>query len=165
MVESYVPYIRIGDSVNVRVAALNLSVPGKGCGPADVLGGNFDPALFADRIVLVGTSAAGVINDRQATPIAREVPGSEDSCPTDRADPTRRLFLRSDWAVGAEILFTLLCGIGLILGVSRIGALPSAILGAADVVAVVGIYGSHSGGRSYRSIPSTLGRSSPLSIS
>ena len=46
---------------------------------------------------------------------------------------------RPDWAVGAEILFTLLCGIGLILGVSRIGALPSAILGAAAVVAAVGI--------------------------
>jgi adenylate cyclase len=41
---------------------------------AEVLAGSFDPALFADHIVLVGTSAAGVINDRQATPIARDVP-------------------------------------------------------------------------------------------
>jgi adenylate cyclase len=46
---------------------------------------------------------------------------------------------RPDWAVGAEILFTLLCGIGLIFGVSRIGALPSALLGAAAVVAAAGI--------------------------
>lgn len=42
-----------------------------------ILAGNFDPALFADHIVLVGTSAAGVINDRQATPIAPNVPGVE----------------------------------------------------------------------------------------
>src|SRR5262249_9031847 len=39
----------------------------------DVLDGKLDPALFAGHIVLVGTSAAGVINDLQATPIARNV--------------------------------------------------------------------------------------------
>src|SRR6516165_10253498 len=44
---------------------------------ADVLAAKFDPALFADHLVLVGTSAAGVINDLQATPIARDVPGVE----------------------------------------------------------------------------------------
>jgi adenylate cyclase len=44
---------------------------------ADILGGNFDPALFADHIVLVGTSAKGVINDEQATPVAPDVPGVE----------------------------------------------------------------------------------------
>src|SRR6516162_6175830 len=44
---------------------------------ADALAGNFDPAFFADHIVLVGTSAAGVVNDLQATPIARDVPGVE----------------------------------------------------------------------------------------
>jgi adenylate cyclase len=106
---------------------------------ADVLAGNFDPALFADRIVLVGTSAAGVINDRQATPIAREVPGVEIHAQLIEQILQGAFLNRPDWAVGAEILFTLLCGIGLILGVPRIGALPSAILGAAGVVAVVGI--------------------------
>src|SRR3984893_7642398 len=106
---------------------------------ADVLAGNFDPALFADRMVLIGTSAAGVINDRQATPIAREVPGVEIHAQLIEEILQGAFLSRPDWAVGAEILFTLLCGIGLILGVSRIGALPSAILGAAGVVAVIGI--------------------------
>jgi adenylate cyclase len=106
---------------------------------ADVLAGNFDPALFADRIVLVGTSAAGVINDRQATPIAREVPGVEIHAQLIEEILQGAFLNRPDWAVGAEILFTLLCGIGLILGVSRIGALPSALLGAAAVVTAVGI--------------------------
>ena len=106
---------------------------------ADVLAGNFDPALFADHVVLVGTSAAGVINDRQATPIAREVPGVEIHAQLMEQILQGAFLNRPDWAVGAEILFTLLCGAGLILGVSRIGALPSAILGTAAVVAVVGI--------------------------
>jgi adenylate cyclase len=106
---------------------------------ADVLAGNFDPALFAGHIVLVGTSAAGVINDRQATPIARDVPGVEIHAQLIEQILQGAFLVRPDWAVGAEILFTLLCGIGLILGVSRIGALPSAILGAAAVVTAVGI--------------------------
>jgi adenylate cyclase len=44
---------------------------------ADVLAGNADPSLFADHIVLIGTSAGGIINDLQATPIAPGVPGVE----------------------------------------------------------------------------------------
>jgi adenylate cyclase len=106
---------------------------------ADVLAGSFDRALFADHIVLIGTSAAGVINDRQATPIARDVPGVEVHAQLIEQILQGAFLVRPDWAVGAEVLFTLLCGIGLIFGVSRIGALPSALLGAAAVVASVGI--------------------------
>src|SRR4029077_15520250 len=36
---------------------------------AAILGGNFDRTLFADQIVLVGTSAKGVVNDERATPL------------------------------------------------------------------------------------------------
>jgi adenylate cyclase len=106
---------------------------------ADVLAGNFDRVLFADRIVLVGTSAAGVINDRQATPIARDVPGVEIHAQLIEQILQGAFLVRPDWALGAEVVFTLLCGIGLIFGVSRIGALPSALLGAAAVIAAVGI--------------------------
>jgi CHASE2 domain-containing sensor protein len=106
---------------------------------ADVLAGNFDRALFADHIVLVGTSAAGVINDRQATPIARDVPGVEIHAQLIEQILQGSFLVRPDWALGAEVVFTLLCGIGLISGVARIGALPSALLGAAAVAAAVGI--------------------------
>jgi adenylate cyclase len=106
---------------------------------ADVLAGNFDPALFADHIVLVGTSAAGVINDRQATPIARDIPGVEIHAQLIEQILQGAFLVRPDWAVGAEVLFTLLCGIGLIFGVSRIGALPSALLGGAAIAADIGV--------------------------
>jgi adenylate cyclase len=105
----------------------------------DVLAGHFDPALFADHIVLIGTSAAGVINDRQATPIARDIPGVEIHAQLIEQILQGAFLVRPDWALGAEVVFTLLCGMGLILGVARIGALPSAILGAANVVVVVGV--------------------------
>jgi adenylate cyclase len=106
---------------------------------ADVLAGNFDPARFAGHIVLVGTSAAGVINDRQATPIARDIPGVEIHAQLIEQILQGAFLVRPDWAVGAEVLFTLLCGIGLIFGVSRIGALPSALLGGAAIAADIGV--------------------------
>src|SRR5271167_3562122 len=105
---------------------------------ADLLAGNFDPALFADHIVLVGTSAAGVVNDMQATPIARHVPGVEIHAQLLEQILQGAFLVRPDWAVGAEILFTLLVGIGLILALPRIGALPSAVLGGASVAIAFG---------------------------
>jgi len=105
---------------------------------ADVLSGKFDPALFADHIVLVGTSAAGVVNDLQAIPIARDVPGVEIHAQLLEQILQGAFLVRPDWAVGAEILFTLLVGIGLILALPRIGALPSAVLGGASVAIAFG---------------------------
>ncbi len=104
----------------------------------DVLAGNFDPALFADRIVLVGTSAGGVINDLQATPIARDVPGVEIHAQLLEQILQDEFLVRPDWAVGAELLFTLLVGTALILSLPRIGALPSALLGGASVAVAFG---------------------------
>ncbi len=108
---------------------------------ADVLDGNFDPALFAGHIVLVGTSAGGVINDLQATPIAPDVPGVEVHAQLLEEILQGAFLVRPDWAVGAELLFTLLVGIGgigLILGLPRIGAMPSALLGGASVAVAFG---------------------------
>ena len=83
--------------------------------------------------MLVGTSAADVVNDLQATPIAPDVPGVEIHAQLLEQILQGAFLVRPDWAVGAEILFTLLVGIGLILALPRIGALPSAGLGGASV--------------------------------
>jgi len=105
---------------------------------ADVLAGKFDPALFADHIVLIGTSAGGVINDLQATPIARKMPGVEIHAQLLEQILQGAFLVRPDWAVGAEVLFTLLVGMGLILSLPRMGALPSAVLGGASVAIAFG---------------------------
>jgi adenylate cyclase len=105
---------------------------------ADVLADKFDPALFADHIILVGTSAAGVVNDQQATPIARDVPGVEIHAQLLEQILQGDFLVRPDWAVGAEILFTLLVGIALTLSLPRIGALGSAILGGASTAVAFG---------------------------
>src|SRR5215469_16574973 len=105
---------------------------------ADVLSGKFDPALFKDNIVLVGTSASGVINDLQATPIAPDVPGVEVHAQLLEQIFQGAYLVRPDWAVGAEISFALLVGVGLIIGLPRIGALPSAVLGGVSVAVAFG---------------------------
>ena len=106
---------------------------------ADILSGHFDRAAFADHIVLVGTSAQGVINDEQATPIAPNVPGVEIHAQLIEQIVQQAFLVRPDWAVGAEVLFAMLIGTALILVLPRIGALLSALLGLAAVVAAVGM--------------------------
>jgi adenylate cyclase len=107
--------------------------PGDTISAADILAGNFDRARVAGRIVLVGTSAAGVINDLQATPIAANVPGVEIHAQLIDQILAQSFLTRPDWGVGAEILFTLLVGAALIFVLPRIGALPSAVVGGASV--------------------------------
>ncbi len=111
--------------------------PGRTISAARILSDNFDRARIAGHIVLVGTSAAGLVNDRQATPIAPSVPGVHIHAQLIDQILQQSFLVRPDWAVGAEILFALLIGAGLILVLPRIGALPSAALGAVAVAAAL----------------------------
>ncbi len=112
--------------------------PDRTVSAADVLAGKFAPGLFTGDIVLIGTSAAGVINDQRATPLSPAVPGVEIHAQLIDDILQGDFLTRPDWAVGAEILFALLVGSGLILVLPRIGALPSAVLGGAAVTAALG---------------------------
>ena len=103
----------------------------------DILAGTFDRSLIDQNIVLVGTSATGLINDRQATPIAPNVPGVEVHAQLIEQVLNGDYLVRPDWAIGAEILFALLVGGGLIWLLPRIGALPSAAVGLSAVTAAV----------------------------
>ena len=72
-----------------------------------------------------------VVNDLQATPIARDVPGVEIHAQLIEQILQGDFLVRPDWAVGAEILFALLVGIALILacrGSARCPARSSAVL-------------------------------------
>jgi adenylate cyclase len=101
-----------------------------------IVAGDFDPARVADRIVLVGSSAAG-LNDLKATPITPDMPGVEIHAQLIEQILAQYFLYRPDWAAGAEIIFALLVGIVVIVAIPRVGALPSALVaGAATVIAV-----------------------------
>jgi adenylate cyclase len=74
-----------------------------------VLDGSVAPALLRNHIVLIGTSAAG-LKDQRASPLDPAGPGVEV-----HAQALEQLLLgirlvRPDWAVGAEFVFILLLG-------------------------------------------------------
>ncbi|HXC13903.1 MAG TPA: CHASE2 domain-containing protein, partial [Stellaceae bacterium] len=78
--------------------------PGLTISAADVLAGKFDSTSVAGHIVLVGTSAAGVINDQRATPLSPAVPGVDIHAQLIDEILQGDFLTRPDWAVGAEIL-------------------------------------------------------------
>jgi adenylate cyclase len=106
---------------------------------AKILSGDFDPALVKDHIVLIGTSAAGVVNDLWATPIGAGVPGVEIHAQLLEQILSGVYLARPDWGKGAEILFVRLAGTMLIVVLPRIGALASALLGIAAIVVALAI--------------------------
>src|SRR5579871_4998449 len=112
--------------------------PSRRISAAKVVAGTFDPALVAGHIVLVGTSAAGVINDLQATPLARGVPGVDIHAQLIDEILQGDFLTRPDWAVGAEILYALVVGAVLIFVLPRIGAWPCAVVGGASVAVAIG---------------------------
>jgi adenylate cyclase len=105
---------------------------------ADILSGTFDRAQIKDHIVLIGTSAAGIVNDRQATPIAAGVPGVEVHAQLIEQILQGVFLTRPDWAAGAELGFAVVFGVALILALPRIGALFGAGIGLVAVTAGVG---------------------------
>ena len=100
-----------------------------------IIAGDFDAARVADRIVLVGSSAAG-LNDLKATPISPDMPGVEIHAQLIEQILQQDFLFRPDWGAGAEILFAVFFGIIVILAIPFVGALPSAaVAGVAMAVA------------------------------
>ena len=78
-----------------------------------LLAAQLDPAetgLVAGRIVLVGTSAPGLL-DLRATPLDRIVPGVSIHADIIDQAIAQRFLQRPDWAEGAEILLALVLGV------------------------------------------------------
>ena len=92
---------------------------------SDVVAGKFDAKRIADKIVLVGSSAAG-LNDLKATPIAPDMPGVEIHAQLIEQILQQDFLFRPDWGAGLEIMFALLIGLLLIVSIPRVGALLSA---------------------------------------
>ena len=96
----------------------------------DILTGTVGASELAGRIVLVGTSAAGLL-DMRATPLEGVVPGVEIHAQALDMILAGDYLVRPAWARSAELLCTLLAGLLILLGVRRVGALAALAAGAA----------------------------------
>jgi adenylate cyclase len=113
------------------------SNPGSYIPAAKILSGDADPALIKDKIVLIGTSANGVVNDIQSTPIASHMPGVEIHAQLIDQILQGVYLTRPDWATGAELVFAMVVSLALIVALPRIGALASAVVGVGAVVIAI----------------------------
>lgn len=103
-----------------------------------ILEKDFDPAALEGAIVFVGTSASG-LKDQRATPLNPAAAGVEIHAQVAEQILLGRFLNRPDWAPGAEALFLVFFGGGLILLLRRVRAGWGASLAAASVGGAWGI--------------------------
>lgn len=95
--------------------------PGLYLSAAAVLAGRFDAARVRDKIVLVGTSAAG-LRDLRMTPLREVVPGVEIHAQILDAILSQDFLVRPAYAGMAELLATAFLGLVLVGLLPRVGA-------------------------------------------
>jgi adenylate cyclase len=103
-----------------------------------VLNGEIGEDEIAGRILLIGTSAAGLL-DLRATPLEASVPGVELLAQAVEQILRGAFLLRPDFATPAELLYILVLGCLVAVVIYRAGALGSALLGAIAVGGVIAI--------------------------
>ena len=87
---------------------------------ADVLEGKVDPETIAGKLVLIGTSAAGLL-DVKTTPISPVMPGVEIHAQVLEAALTGQLLSQPTWGPLAEFLAAMLLGIAVIWFAPKFG--------------------------------------------
>jgi adenylate cyclase len=103
-----------------------------------VLNGEIGKEDIEGRLIIIGTSAAGLL-DLRATPLEASVPGVELHAQVIEQILQGSFLQRPDFATPAELLYILVLGILIALLIYRLGALGSAVVGGIAVAAVVAV--------------------------
>ena len=106
-------------------------------GASDLLAGKFEPEAIAGKIVLLGSSAAG-LSRPQPVPVLGVVPALQIRAQILETLISGDFLHQPDWAKGAEVLALLLFGLLLIWLLPRWGALWCAIIGVGAIAAALG---------------------------
>lgn len=129
--------------VDDRVAAL---VPFRGSGgvsggsfrylsAADVLAKRVPPGALANKIVLLGTTAPGLL-DLRVTPVGETYPGVETHANVISGFLDGKVFVKPDYAMGFEVVILVLSGLLLAFALPLLSA-PRAVLLSLAVVSVI----------------------------
>ena len=132
--------------VDDRIAAL---VPFRGPGgpsggsfryfsAADVLTGNVPADSLKGKIVLLGTTAPGLL-DLRVTPVGEAYPGVESHANLISGLLDGRVLVRPDYALGYEVLVLLVSGLLLALALPVLSAWRAVALSVAVLLGVVGL--------------------------
>ena len=102
-----------------------------------VMAGQVDPTQIRGRVILIGTSAAG-LHDIRATPLSDSVPGVEAHAQAIEQVVSGVYLQRPDYADGIEIVALFLAGLGIILLVPKLGALMAMAIFVPIVILLAG---------------------------
>ena len=105
---------------------------------ADVLSGRAPAAWLRGAIVLVGTTAPGLV-DLRATPVNPEYPGVEIHANLVKSILDQDFKLRPDWAGAAEAVLIVASGLLLTVALAALPPLPATLLVLGALVASVGL--------------------------
>jgi adenylate cyclase len=105
---------------------------------ADVLGGRADPLVLEGSLVIVGSTAAGLM-DLRATPVANVYPGVEIHANVLAGLLEGRFKQIPAYAPGYEVLLVVLFGVFLTVALPRVSAIGSALLVAGAFVVAAGL--------------------------
>jgi adenylate cyclase len=103
-----------------------------------ILAGQFKPEDVAERIVIIGTSAAGLL-DIRATPLSPATPGVEVHAQAIEQVVSGVYLLRPDFSNGLEQVFIFVMCAGVMLLVPRIGAAWTGLIGFGGAALAVGL--------------------------
>jgi adenylate cyclase len=104
----------------------------------DVLQGNVPPDRMRGRLVLIGTSAIGLL-DLKTTPVEAAMPGVEVHAEILESVLTKSLLVNPNYAIGAELLVALLFGLAIIVAAPMLSATVVVLLGAALIAGLIGL--------------------------
>lgn len=104
----------------------------------DILDGTITPESLQNKMIVVGTSAAGLL-DLRSSPLNRIIPGVEIHAEMLEQMLLEHFLTRPYWAAEIEMLGLLLVGLFFILAVPRLGAIWPALIGLTIITAALGI--------------------------
>ncbi len=112
--------------------------PARSVSAADVLAGRLPPDRVRGRLVLIGTSATGLL-DIKTTPVQPDMPGVEVHAQVLENVLTNALLASPGYAIGAEIIAAVVFGIAIIIAAPMLPAAIVVALGAALIAGLIGI--------------------------
>ena len=104
----------------------------------DILQGNVPADRMQGRLVLIGTSAIGLL-DLKTTPVEAAMPGVEVHAQILESVLTKSLLLQPNYAIGAELLLAVVFGLAMIIAAPLLSATVVVLVGAAMVAGLIGL--------------------------
>lgn len=104
---------------------------------ADILDGTAPPQALARKLVLIGTSAVGLL-DVKTTPLDASMPGVEVHAQVLESALTKTILSQPNYAIGAELLTAIFLGLIVIWLAPMFGPITLVIMGAIFAALVIG---------------------------